>query len=221
MAYDLELADRVRSALATEPTVREVRMFGGLSFMVDEAMVVNVGSAGDLLVRVDPQRHEDYLRVEGASSAEMGAGRTMGKGWLVVDADAVAADEDLASWIRLALDFNRRTAGDRPRRRKKPKAAERADVSLDDVRDAIDRLDDQIVSLLARRQHWVKEAARHKRDSAAVHAPDRRARVLARLQERAVAEGVEPGVVAAVYTAMIDEFVRVELREHEAGGGVG
>ncbi len=137
MAYDLELADRVRSVLATQPTVREVKMFGGLSFMVNEAMVVNVGSAGDLLVRVDPQRHEEHLRVEGASSAEMGAGRTMGRGWLVVDADAVGADEDLAFWIRVALDFNTRTASDRPRRRKRSKAAEPPEVSLDDVRDAV------------------------------------------------------------------------------------
>lgn len=106
MGYDMELADRIRSALATRPSVREVTMFGGVSFMVNDAMVVNVGSAGDLLVRVDPEREEEYLQVKGADPAEMGPGRTMGRGWLAVDADAVATDEDLARWLGAALDFN-------------------------------------------------------------------------------------------------------------------
>lgn len=50
------LADRVRDALAGKPPVREVKMFGGLSFMVDERLAVSVGSKGDLLVRADPGR---------------------------------------------------------------------------------------------------------------------------------------------------------------------
>lgn len=114
MAYDTELADRIRSALASEPTTREVKMFGGLSFMVNGAMVMNVGSAGDLLVRVDADRAEEYLTVGGVAVAEM-AGRSMGKGWLAVDADAVAADEDLAFWIDVVMDFNRTKAGRRSR----------------------------------------------------------------------------------------------------------
>lgn len=122
MTYDVELADRIRSALAVQPSVREVKMFGGLSFMVNEAMVMNVGSAGDLLVRVDPARDEEYRRVKGAHSAEMGPGRTMGQGWLAVDSNAVAADEDLAFWVDAALDFNGRGAGERSRRRKETKA---------------------------------------------------------------------------------------------------
>jgi TfoX/Sxy family transcriptional regulator of competence genes len=122
VTYDVELADRVRSALAAQPSVREVTMFGGLSFMVNGAMVTNVGSAGDLLVRVDPERNDDYLQVTGAHSAEMGPGRTMGRGWLAVDSDAVAADEDLAFWVDAALDYNRR-AGKRPRREKRRRAA--------------------------------------------------------------------------------------------------
>ncbi len=115
MAYDTELADRVRLALTAESTIREVKMFGGLSFMVNEAMLMNVGSAGDLLVRVDPKRDEDYLKREGVSSAEMGAGRTMGKGWLAVDTGTVATDENLAFWVDAAMDFNRKQAGRRSR----------------------------------------------------------------------------------------------------------
>ena len=123
MTYDEELADRIRSALAVQPSVREVKMFGGLSFMVNEAMVMNVGSAGDLLVRVDPERDDEYLHVKGAHSAEMGPGRTMGRGWLAVDSDAVATDQDLAFWVDAAMDFNSRKAGKRPRRNKRTRAA--------------------------------------------------------------------------------------------------
>ncbi len=111
MADELGMADRIRSALAHQPVVREVKMFGGLAFMVNEAMVVSVGSTGDLLVRVDPERSEDHLRVKVARFAEMGAGRTMGRGWLTVDAGAVAADEDLAYWIDAALAFHSKRAG--------------------------------------------------------------------------------------------------------------
>jgi TfoX/Sxy family transcriptional regulator of competence genes len=120
-----ELAGRVRAALATQPSVREVPMFGGLSFMVNEAMVVSVRSGGDLLVRVDPRRDEEYLQVEGAYPAEMGAGRTMGKGWLAVDAGAMAGEDELAFWLAAALEFNSTTAAAKGRRpsRKKPRAA--------------------------------------------------------------------------------------------------
>ena len=119
MTYDVELADRIRSALEAQPSIREVKMFGGLSFMVNDAMVMNVGSAGDLLVRVDPERHDEYLAVKGAHPAEMGKDRTMGPGWLAVDSHAVAADEDLAFWIEAVLDLNRRMSVERPRRAKR------------------------------------------------------------------------------------------------------
>jgi len=65
-------------------------------------------------------------------------------------------------------------------------------MSLDDVRAAIDRIDDQIVALLAQRQEQVRAAAAFKADDAAVRAPDRRAALLARVRERAEAEGADP-----------------------------
>ena len=74
MSVDVELADRVRQALAGRAPVREVRMFGGLAFMVDERMVVCVRSDRDLLVRADPERADELLALPGARSAEMGAG---------------------------------------------------------------------------------------------------------------------------------------------------
>jgi isochorismate pyruvate lyase len=89
-------------------------------------------------------------------------------------------------------------------------------MSLADVREQIDRLDDQIIALLAERQQQVQRAAQLKADEAAVRAPDRRARMMARLRDRALEEGVDPTVVDAVWTAMVDAFVALELREHRS-----
>jgi TfoX/Sxy family transcriptional regulator of competence genes len=120
VAYSRELADRVREALAGRPSVREVKMFGGLAFMVNEAMVVCVMSDGDLLVRADPQQADDLLTARGARPAEMGAGRAMGKSWISVSHDAIAADEGLDFWLRVALEYNdtKTDAGRRERGRR-------------------------------------------------------------------------------------------------------
>ncbi|MGH3613330.1 MAG: TfoX/Sxy family protein [Pseudonocardia sp.] len=124
MAYAEDLAERVRAALATQQSFREVKMFGGLSFMVNGAMVVSVGSPGsDLLVRVDPERDEHYQQVEGARAAEMGEGRPMGPGWLAVDAAAVADDEGLAFWVAAAMEFNSMKATSGARRSTKSKTS--------------------------------------------------------------------------------------------------
>jgi TfoX/Sxy family transcriptional regulator of competence genes len=95
VAYDEDLAERVRDHLAEVPDVTEKRMFGGLAFMVGGAMAVSVGSSG-LLVRRDPAGGADEL--PGARPAVMGS-RQM-RGWLAVDADAATPDEVLARWVR-------------------------------------------------------------------------------------------------------------------------
>jgi hypothetical protein len=98
------LADRVRAALPADRPTREVSMFGGLSFMVDERMVVAAGRHGDLLVRVDPARHDELLQVAGAQPAVMGADRPMGPGWVRVSAEGLVTDEQLAWWIGAGLE---------------------------------------------------------------------------------------------------------------------
>jgi isochorismate pyruvate lyase len=87
-------------------------------------------------------------------------------------------------------------------------------VTLERVRAEIDALDDRMVLLLAERQRLVQEAAGYKRDEEAVRAPERRAALMARLHERAREAGLAPAVVDATWTAMIDAFVALELREH-------
>ncbi|GIG30005.1 TfoX/Sxy family protein [Cellulomonas marina] len=106
MPYDTHVADRVRTWLAGQD-VREVKMFGGLAFMVDDRMLVCVSAGGsDLLVRVGPDSDGQHLHKPGARRAEMGKGRSMGPGWITVDAQAFAAREDFAYWMQAALAFH-------------------------------------------------------------------------------------------------------------------
>lgn len=102
-----ELADRVRSLLADEPTCEERRMFGSLAFMVNGRMLVATWGDGGLLVRVDPDRSADLQLRDGVGQAEMGAKRTsMGPGWLAVAAATIADDQSLLEWIDVAREFN-------------------------------------------------------------------------------------------------------------------
>lgn len=87
------------------------------------------------------------------------------------------------------------------------------------VRSSIDRLDEQIIGLLALRQVQVSRAALLKKDTAAVHAPARQAEVIARVRQRSVDQGLDPDVAEQIWRAMIAGFVHLELREHQAAKG--
>lgn len=118
MAYDEGLADRIRDALAAKPSVREVKMFGGLSFLVHGSMVVSASSDGGLLVRADPERAGELLAIKGAQPAEMGAGRAMGNSWISVAGETIASDESFDFWIGVALEYNEKGTGRRSRSRR-------------------------------------------------------------------------------------------------------
>jgi TfoX/Sxy family transcriptional regulator of competence genes len=98
------LVDRVR-ALLPGRQVREVRMFGAVAVMVDGAMAVAAHKDGSLLVRVDPADDARLLRKPDVSRAEMGAGRSMGEGWIRVEAGALRGDGALRDWVETATDY--------------------------------------------------------------------------------------------------------------------
>lgn len=97
MAYDIELADRLRELLTGEPGVVEKRMFGGLAFMVAGHLAVSASGRGGLLVRVDPAQTDALVAEPRASRFEM-RGREM-DGWLHIDVDADATDDELNRWV--------------------------------------------------------------------------------------------------------------------------
>ena len=105
MAYDQELADRVREHVEPEKGRTEKRMFGGLAFLITGNMAVGASSKGGLLLRVDPADTERLLGEPRARPFEM-RGREM-NGWLHIDADASVPDDELARWIRVGVTYAR------------------------------------------------------------------------------------------------------------------
>jgi TfoX/Sxy family transcriptional regulator of competence genes len=107
MAYDLELAERVRDCLAHLEDVTEKKMFGGLAFLVGGSMAVAAGSDGQLMVRLPKDETAAALEGEGVSEVVM-RGRPM-RGW--VDVDAGVLDEPaLDAWVRRGADAARLAA---------------------------------------------------------------------------------------------------------------
>lgn len=105
-----ELCQRLRDYLAAYET-REVAMFRGVTFMVNEKMVASVRKDGGLLLRVDPRQHDDMLTRPGAVQAMMGSSRALGAGWLEVQPDVLDDDQTLADWLDVALAFNATLTG--------------------------------------------------------------------------------------------------------------
>ncbi|HEV2426751.1 MAG TPA: TfoX/Sxy family protein [Acidimicrobiales bacterium] len=103
MAYDEDLADRIREQLGTRRGVVEKKMFGGLAFLVRGHMAVAASGQGGLLVRADPARTAALTR-GGAATVMVMRGREM-PGWLRVDAEHVRTTRQLARWVRVATDY--------------------------------------------------------------------------------------------------------------------
>jgi TfoX/Sxy family transcriptional regulator of competence genes len=98
---DQQLAESVRSALASKGTVREVKMFGGLGFMLNGNLVVAASKRG-LLARIGKDRQREALARAGARPMVM-RGRTM-DGYIYVDPPALTA-RAVQAWLRLAVAF--------------------------------------------------------------------------------------------------------------------
>src|SRR5579872_3332558 len=104
MAYDVELAERIRELLAGDGAV-EKKMFGGLAFLIGGNMAVAASGQGGLLVRVDPAESDELRTRTRAQPLEM-RGRAM-NGWLRVDAADVQTHAQLAEWVDRGVAFAR------------------------------------------------------------------------------------------------------------------
>ena len=103
MAYDEDLADRLRELVSDEPNLSEQRMFGGLAFLVNGNMAVAASGQGGLLVRADPEQAEAWIDGESVAPMEM-RGREM-TGWLRVAEPA--AHDDVAVWAARGIEYAR------------------------------------------------------------------------------------------------------------------
>jgi len=105
VAYDEDLADRIRELVGAEPRLTEQKMFGDLAFLIGGNMAVAASGQGGLLVRVDPVASDALVATTPAEPMEM-RGRTM-SGWLRVDAEHVRTKRQLTKWVRLGTDYAR------------------------------------------------------------------------------------------------------------------
>jgi TfoX/Sxy family transcriptional regulator of competence genes len=105
MAYDEELARRIRELIEDEPGLTEKKMFGGLSFLIGGNMAVAASGQGGLLVRVDPAQSDELVASSDARLFEM-RGRQM-QGWLRVDTEHLETAQELARWVELGASFAR------------------------------------------------------------------------------------------------------------------
>jgi TfoX/Sxy family transcriptional regulator of competence genes len=105
MAYDQELADRIRRLIADAPDLTEKKMFGGLAFLVAGNMAIAASSQGGAMVRVDPQQSGALVATTTASVVQM-RGRPM-PGWLQVSSGDLLTDDQLTPWVERGTGYAR------------------------------------------------------------------------------------------------------------------
>ena len=105
MAYDEDLAARVRELVAREDGLTEKKMFGGLAFLINGNMSVSASGQGGLLLRVEPEETGSLLREPHAQLFEM-RGRSM-QGWLRVAPEGVQTKPDLERWVSRGVAYAR------------------------------------------------------------------------------------------------------------------
>ncbi|HEY2162131.1 MAG TPA: TfoX/Sxy family protein [Solirubrobacteraceae bacterium] len=105
MAYDEDLAERIRALVAGEAGLTEQKMFGGLAFLINGNMSVSASGQGGLLLRVDPEQTDELLDDPHAQPFVM-RGRAM-EGWLRVDPAGLEDGEDLKRWVSCGVGYAR------------------------------------------------------------------------------------------------------------------
>jgi len=109
MAYNEDLALRVRKALEYIANVNEKKMFGGLAFMVNNKMCITVGK-DRIMCRIDPADYNELIRREGSQKVIM-KNREF-KGYIRIKADVLSDNKEFIFWIKKALDYNKKILED-------------------------------------------------------------------------------------------------------------
>jgi TfoX/Sxy family transcriptional regulator of competence genes len=120
MAYDEALAERVRQRLAQRKGIVARKMFGGVGFMLNGNIVVGVWK-DSLIVRLSPDRSEEALLEPHVRVFDI-TGKPM-RGWVLVDPEGLATDDQLDDWLRQALNFIKTLVPRRPSGVRRPRSA--------------------------------------------------------------------------------------------------
>ncbi len=105
MAYDEELAGRIRQLIGSDPELTEKKMFGGLAFLIRGNMAIAASGEGGAMVRVDPAESGALVATTKATPMNM-RGRDM-PGWLRVSSDDLRTDDQVASWVEIGTGYAR------------------------------------------------------------------------------------------------------------------
>ena len=116
VAYDEELADRIRELLAGRPDVTEKKMFGGLAFLIGRHMAISASGQGGALVRVDPEATSSLV-ARGAAEVAVMRDRPM-EGWLRVPNESLRTKRQLERWVHRATTYVETLPPKEPARRR-------------------------------------------------------------------------------------------------------
>ncbi len=105
VAYDEDLANRLRELVYTEDGVSEKRMFGGLAFLINGHMAVSASGRGGLLLRTDPEQTDALLNKPHAEPFVM-RGRPM-RGWVRISPEGVRTKRQLGTWVARGVAYAR------------------------------------------------------------------------------------------------------------------
>jgi TfoX/Sxy family transcriptional regulator of competence genes len=115
MAYNIDLANRVRNRLADLPNMEEKEMMGGLVFMYNDKMCLGVVK-DELMCRIDPALHEEVVERNGCRTMDF-TKRPM-KGYILIDETGLHSHADFEYYINLALDFNKHAKSSKKAKKK-------------------------------------------------------------------------------------------------------
>ncbi len=124
MAYDEDLATRIRDLIGPDPELAEKKMFGGLAFLIRGHMAISASGQGGILVHVDPGRSAGLVATTRATTTRATTAVMQGRempGWLRVSPEDVASDGDLSRWADIGIEHARslppkQPAGRKPRK---------------------------------------------------------------------------------------------------------
>jgi TfoX/Sxy family transcriptional regulator of competence genes len=114
MAFNEDLAEKVRKALSSQKALEEKKMMGGLTFMVNDKMCLGVIN-DDLMARIDPEVYEESLERTGCRQMDF-TGKPM-KGYVFVDSSGTDRKKDFDHWVSLALEFNKKAKSSKKKKK--------------------------------------------------------------------------------------------------------
>jgi TfoX/Sxy family transcriptional regulator of competence genes len=113
MAYDKNLAKRIRERLANLPVIEEKEMMGGLTFMVNNKMCLGV-IKDEMMCRIDPEIHETLVEMTGCRTMDF-TKRPM-IGYVLIEDSGMRTPKEFEYWINLALEFNKKAKSSKKRK---------------------------------------------------------------------------------------------------------